>query len=94
MDNQNIKGIINQIFKEGSRLSKGFNQYTIEQVWRSTFGDVISKYTSSVKYTQGKLIVYITSSSLKQELVASKAKVIDKMNMKLPHKKIVELIIR
>ncbi len=93
-DNQNIKSIIGSIFSSKGKLSKGFNAYTVEQVWRSTFGEVISRYTSGVRFSNGKLIVYITSSPLKQELSMTKEKVITKMNAQLKYHKVTELIIR
>jgi len=93
-DDQKIKSIIGGIFSSKGKLSRGYNAYTVEQVWRSTFGDVISSYTSGVKFYNGKLTVYITSAPLKQELSMTKEKVITKMNNNLQYKKITELIIR
>jgi len=93
-EKDNIKHIIKNIFSDKGRLSKGYNQYTIDQVWRETFGEVISSYTSGTKFYNGKLTVYITSSSLKNELSMTKEKVIEKMNKNLKYKKVTELIIR
>lgn len=92
-DKDNIKKIITNIFSDRGKLSRGYNQYTVEQVWRETFGEVISNYTSSTKYYNGKLTVYITSASLKNELAMTKDKVIEKMNKNLKYKKVTELVI-
>lgn len=94
MSEENIKNIIEKIFGAKSKLARSYNEYTVEQVWRDTFGTTISTYTSNVKYYNGTLTVYITSSALKEELSYTKEKVIEKMNANLPYKKVVELVVR
>lgn len=89
-----IKNIITNIFSQKGRLSKGYQQYNVEQVWRDTFGSMISSYTSSVRFSKGILTVYITSSPLKQEIASTKESVINKINKNLPYNKVTELIIR
>lgn len=93
-EDQNIKNLISNIFKSKGALSKGYNQFTVEQVWRETFGEMISSYTSSVRFSKGTLTVYITSSPLKQELMITKENVISRMNQNLPYHKISKLVIR
>ena len=93
-DKQQIKDILSSIFTDKSKLSKGYNQYQIEETWRNTFGEVISKYTTSVRFSSGTLEVFITSSSLKQELELNKEKVRTKLNAALNHKKVSKLVIR
>jgi len=93
-DQDKLKSIISGIFSSSGKLSHGYNQYTVEQVWRETFGSMISSYTTSVKFYKGTLTVFITSSPLKQELSSTKEVVIDKMNKNLEYKKVTELIIR
>jgi len=93
-EHKDIKEVIGNIFSSGGKLSRGYNAYTVEQVWRSTFGEVISNYTNKVNYHQGKLTVYITSAPLREELQMTKDKVVAKLNSKLQYKKVTELIIR
>ena len=82
------------MFTTNKRLASGFNQYTIENVWKATFGEVISNYTTSVKFFKGTLTVYISSSPLKQELNLTKENVIEKLNKNLPYHKVTKLIVR
>ncbi|MBT8229654.1 MAG: DUF721 domain-containing protein, partial [Bacteroidia bacterium] len=67
---------------------------TTDAVWRQTFGDLISRYTTSVKLHKGILTVYINSSALKQELHMNKSTIIEKMNQNMKYKKIKDLVIR
>lgn len=93
-DNKKIEGIINNLFSKENRFSRAYNNFSIEQIWRDTFGQVISGYTSSVKFRDGVLTVVITSAPLKQEMVMSKDKVLSKLNKALKYKKVTELIIK
>lgn len=93
-DDQNIKNVIGNIFKHENRLSNKYNNYTIEQVWRDTFGHLISNYTTKVNFFKGVLTVYISSAALKQEIDMTKDNVIDKMNANLKYKKVTSLIVR
>ena len=89
-----LKKIINGMFSNQGKLSKGYNQYNVEQIWRSTFGEMISTYTSRVHFSKGTLTVYITSSPLKQEINMTKENVITKLNQNLKYNKVEKLIVR
>ncbi len=93
-DDFKINNIIGGVFVKNNRLANGYQQYTVERVWREVFGSVISNYTSKVSYRKGVLTVYLTSSALKQELSNTKEIVIEKMNKHLQHKKVTELVVR
>ena len=93
-EGKEIKKVIKNIFQSEKRLSRGFNQYSLEQIWRDTFGEVISGYTSNVKFYKGTLTVYITSSSLKQEIVSNQAQVIENLNKVLKYNKVERLLVR
>ena len=92
-DDKSIKKIIDGVLGKKGRLAKGYQQYTVENVWREIFGAVISKYTSSVRYKDGVLTVRITSAPLKQEIMATKDSVIERMNNNLKYKKISKLVV-
>jgi len=72
---QKLNGIINKLFTKEDRLSRAYNEFSIDQIWRETFGSLIASYTTSVKYHKGALTVYISSAPLKQE----KYKKVDKI---------------
>lgn len=91
---QKIKALLGNLFKDNNRLSNKYNTYNIDQVWRETFGHVISNYTTKVNFFKGTLTVYISSSPLKQELTLTKENVIEKLNANLKYKKVTELVVR
>ncbi|MBT8231187.1 MAG: DUF721 domain-containing protein [Saprospiraceae bacterium] len=93
-EDQKIKGIIGKIFQKEDKLSRVYNNFSIDQIWRDTFGNVISNYTTSVKYYKGTLTVYISSAPLRQELDMSKDSVVKKLNAALKYKKVEKLVIR
>lgn len=93
-ENTNIKKVIDQIFNKRSRLSRGFNQYKVEEVWRSCFGEVISSYTTKIFYKDEVLTVYINSSSLKEEIMMNKENILKRLNSELQYKKVVDLKVR
>ena len=85
---KNIKQVISNLFTNDKRLSRGYNEYNMETLWRATFGEMISRYTTQVRFQKGHLTVYITSSSLKQELSLNKQAIIDKLNQSLKYNKV------
>jgi len=91
---QKLKALLGNLFKENSRLSNKYNTFNIDQIWRETFGHVISNYTTKVNFYKGVLTVYISSSPLKQELTLTKQNVIEKLNANLKYKKVKELVVR
>ena len=93
-DNKNIKQVIDGIFKSRGKLSASFNQFTVEEIWRQTFGEVISSYTTKVLYKNEILTVYINSSPLKEEINMNKIAVMEKLNGNLEYRKVKELIVR
>ncbi len=92
-EGKDIKDVIGEIFKTNKSLSRSYNEYTIEQLWRDNFGELISQYTTDVKFKKGQLTVYISSSALKQELSMNKESVISKMNESIKYNKINKLVI-
>ncbi len=94
MNNQSLKHILDELLSKKSKLNSNFSNYTVEQVWRKTFGDVISSYTSNVRIRNGILIVYLTSSALKQEILATKPKVIERMNGQLKYNQVTDIQLR
>lgn len=93
-DHKNIKNVIDQIFAQSGKLSSSYNQHTIEEVWRSTFGDVISSYTTRVIYKNETLTVYINSSTLREEITINRDKIMKSLNEKLQYKKVTKLLVR
>jgi len=90
-EGKELKNVITDIFKSSNRLSNGFNQYSIEQIWRELFGTAISSYTTRVNFYKGTLTVYINSSPLKNEIMLNKENVIARLNKVLKYNKVTKL---
>jgi predicted nucleic acid-binding Zn ribbon protein len=84
---------INEFLKK-YRLNDGYTHMQIATIWNETLGKVIALYTKKVELSNGKLIVYITSPIVKNELNMSKSDIILKLNEKIGKKLIKEIIIR
>ena len=91
---QDIKKLITNLSKHDTKLSNKYNSYNIEQIWRETFGHLISGYTTKVSFYKGVLTVYISSAALRQEMAMTKDKIIEKLNSNLKYKKVIELKVR
>jgi len=76
---KHIKQIIKAIRKE-RKLKNGLEKAEVNKIWQDLMGDTIDKYTSNLNYNNGKLTVYLTSSTLREELNRGKDKIIHRLN--------------
>lgn len=75
-DNKKIDDILKQ-FSAQKQLNTGYNKVSIEKFWQEKMGSMINKYTERITLKEDILFVYISSSSLKQELTYSRKKVLE-----------------
>ena len=90
---ENIKNAIRQ-FVDQKQISKGYYQTSIRKLWKDLMGDMVAGYTSSIRISGDKLIIELTSASLKQELMFKREKLIQMINDRLGKEMIKSLIIR
>jgi len=76
------------------KIKPKFHQAAINEVWAELMGELVAKYTSSIKVQNNKLILNITSGPLKQELAYNKEKLIALVNEKMGDEYIKDIIIR
>lgn len=76
------------------RISNKFHEVGINKIWKDIMGEMVDRYTSSLKISNHKLIVVITSGPLKHELAYGKESLIEKINDKLGDDYIKDIIIR
>jgi len=84
-----LGGLLNQ-----GRLKPKLQELSINKVWKDVMGEMVDRYTSSLKVSNNKLIIVITSGPLKHELAYSKDKLIEKINEAMGDDYIREIIIR
>ena len=81
-------------FVNQGRLKPKLQEISINKVWKDLMGEMVDRYTASLKVTNNRLIILITSGPLKHELAYSKDKLIAKINEKMGDDYIKEIIIR
>ena len=94
MSFKDIKSVIGDYIQSEDRLRNNLQNYHLESVWKSVAGETVAKYTSKIAINGTKLIIYINSAPLKQELMYSKASLITRVNAQLQYQDIDDIIIK
>ncbi len=81
-------------FVNQRRIKPKLQEISINKVWKELMGEIVDRYTSSIKVTSNKLILSISSGALKHELAYSKEKLIKKINERMGDDYIKDIIIR
>ncbi len=91
---QKLGDVIKLLFKGGDEKNLlMFYQTKIEQAWRKTMGTTVDRHTQDILLKNRILYIKITSSSLKQELVYSKDKIIEFANTTIGEKDYITQVI-
>lgn len=69
-----------KVFIDENNLSKGLRQVRMEEIWEEQMGKGVAGYTRKVVLQGDILIVYLTSSVLREELRYGKDKIIAMLN--------------
>ena len=69
-------------------------QSKVKEIWLKAMGVNIAQFTTDIKLRGKKLIIVISSASLRQELAYSKEKLKNRMNEELGEAYIEEVIVR
>lgn len=69
-----------KIFLKKHNLTKGLHQVTIEELWVEQMGKGVANYTDKLVLQGDRLIVYLNSSVLREELSHGKEKIITILN--------------
>ena len=77
-----IKDLMKDVLQE-NRLQKGMDLVLVKEAWAEVMGNGVNAYTKSIQFKNGKLIVELTSSVLREELSYGKDKIIRLLNEKL-----------
>lgn len=62
------------------QLDSRLNETSVVNAWEKVMGQVIAKYTLSVKMQNGVLYVKVQSAALKQELTYRRSEIAEKLN--------------
>ncbi len=92
-EEQSMKDLM-ELFKSKHRLHSGLNQVDVEKAWMTQLGPAIKNYTNNIKFKNQVLTVYLSSSTLREELGYGKEKIIKTLNKSLGKELITKLILR
>lgn len=90
-DTQPLRDSIQDLLK-AYRIQGKISQAQVVAGWEKIMGKGIALKTKELYFQERKLFVTLTSAPLKHELVMSKTKVIDLINLELGHDYIKEIV--
>jgi ATP-dependent Zn protease len=90
---QSLGEIIRQMIDQ-YRLRDKLSEVAVRHTWDLTMGQAVSKRTESIRVEKDKMIIRITSASLKQELSYQKDSILELMNRELGGDYIKEVVIQ
>ena len=67
-------------FLEKYHLQDGYTRVQITKIWKETTGKLVASYTKKAELNGSKLTVYITSPTVKNELMMLKTDIIKQLN--------------
>jgi len=91
-DHQSIGDVLKD-FVSHNKLDKGINQVEVENIWASTMGPAIVKYTDAIKLKNTTLFVKLSSSVLREELSYGVTKIKDNLNQELKRDLIEKIVL-
>jgi hypothetical protein len=92
-EEQSMKDLM-EIFKSKHRLNPGLDKVDVENAWMTQLGPAIKNYTDEIKFRNNTLTVYLSSSTLREELSYGKERIIKTLNESLGKELISKLILR
>ncbi len=88
-----IKDVLKD-FGAQKKISSGFYNSKIMNIWKQKMGPAINNYTKDVRFVKGTLYINITSAPLKQELQMGRSKIVSLINKELQGDFVKNVVIR
>ena len=92
-NDQPVSDVIRQVVRE-LRLGPKLAQSELRSLWASELGPMINRHTTEVSFRSGTLYVNVNSAPLRQELIYSRAALIEQLNSKLSDPVVQEIVVR
>lgn len=74
-----LKEVIDKLIKT-YRLSDKLNEVNLNDAWHKIAGEMISRHTCKIYFSNHKLFVEVDSPVIRQELAMEKTSIIEKLN--------------
>jgi predicted nucleic acid-binding Zn ribbon protein len=87
-----LKQAIGEMLKT-YQLDSRLNEASVVNAWEKVMGQVIAKYTLSVKMQSGVLYVKVQSAALKQELTYRRTEIAERLNSECGGEIVKEVVI-
>jgi len=84
-----VSGFINQY-----KLKSKYIEFKIREYWTEEMSPMVNRYTTEIKVVDKKLIVNISSASMKHELHLDRTKLKDQINVFLEEDFLVEVLVK
>lgn len=88
-----LKQAINQLI-ESYQLRGKLTETQLNDSWEQIMGKVIAKYTRSLQLNNGRLVVKLSSSVLRQELTYKKSEMVERLNERLGGELVKDIILK
>jgi predicted nucleic acid-binding Zn ribbon protein len=92
-NDQPLKDVIQQLL-DSYHLREKVNEIRLVENWEKLFGKTISKYTKKMFVNNKKLYLIIDSAPLRQELMYSRDKMVERINEAIEKDFVREVVIR
>ncbi|MEP7196966.1 MAG: DciA family protein [Saprospiraceae bacterium] len=81
-NDQTLKEVLKE-FAEQKKFKNKLNSKKLETLWFELFSSLAGSYTDKVQYANGVMTVFLSSSSLRKELLINKKLILQQINSKL-----------
>lgn len=90
---RSLKKVLEE-FTQQDRLRKGLSEVRIQQLWKHSMGQYVSRYTQSVRLEGSTLLVRLSNAALKEEMRYAEKTLLEKLNEQLPPPGIQKIVVR
>ena len=92
-ETKRIDSLLDQ-FVKGTKLEQGLAEHRLKKSWSELLGTMVARKTKSLQVKNRKLIVYLHSSVVRNELELMKEALIPRLNEAAGMKVIDEIVLR
>lgn len=92
-NDQVLSDAIQVFIGSNKKLSSQYTANRIKCIWKEEMGPTIYSYTKKLNYDKGTLRIYLTSSTLRQELSMSIPQIISMLNRELGANSVSKVIV-
>jgi predicted nucleic acid-binding Zn ribbon protein len=88
-----LKEVIERLLK-AYKWEAGIDEAKLVNSWENIVGKIIAKHTTRLKVSNRILYINVDSSVIRNELMMSRSKLIDRINEEMGGKMIAEIVLR